>query len=148
MKKFRFKLQAALDYAEHREEVEGMELNTLLMEGHKLSRKQSQTLKRLRQAEEELSRKKEILPDEILLYDRFIASLRRLLEELARRLAALETKLASQREVLLEATQKRKTLDRLRQHQQDEYTARADRIFQQESDDLYLLRLGRQQATH
>ncbi len=143
MKRFRFKLQAALEYAEHREEAEEMELNTLLMEQQGLFREQSEACRRLRQAEEELCRKQEILPDEILVYDRFIASLRRHLEELAGRRAALETKVTSQREVLVEATKKRKTLDRLREQQQKDHTRQAERTFQQESDELYLARMGR-----
>lgn len=143
MKKFRFKLQAALDYAEHRQEVEEMELSTLLMERHRLSQQQIDTQHRLRQTEEELSRKQEILPDEIQVYDRFITSLRRRLEELARRQRTLQGKVNQQREVLVEATKKRKTLDRLREHQQEEHTRQAERVFQNESDDLYLSRLGR-----
>ncbi|HSR50930.1 MAG TPA: hypothetical protein VLV83_08875, partial [Acidobacteriota bacterium] len=55
----------------------------------------------------------------------------------------LDSKIRAQRQKLLEATQKRKTLDRLKERQQAAHAQEASRIQQQESDDLHLTRLAR-----
>ena len=143
MKRFRFPLQAALDYALHKEELEEMQLHELLASRNRLTGEQRQTLSRLRSAEEELVSKSQIRADELAVYESYITSLRRKLEDMARRLHELEGRIGRQKLAVIDAVKKRKTLDKLKERRLDDHRRESDRLAQHESDDLHLTRLNR-----
>ncbi|HSR70149.1 MAG TPA: flagellar FliJ family protein [Acidobacteriota bacterium] len=143
MKKFRFPLQAALDYALHKEDMEKMALAELQAERVELTARQKEIFQALHKAEDERAAGAEMTSGELQIYNRFIDSQRKRLQRMNLAIRGLDSKIRAQRRKLVEASRKRKTLDRLKERQHSAHTQEASRLQQQESDDLHLLRLPR-----
>lgn len=143
MKKFSFPLQSVLDYYRRLEAIEEARLNQLLKEKHDLGAALHEAQRSCRRFELELQEKKEIFPNEFLLYGRYISHLQARIHSLTLQGRQLESLIEKQRSVLVAATQRRKVVDRLRERKEEIHNQEVDRLLQQEADDLHLQRRSR-----
>ncbi len=143
MKRFRFDLQAALDFASHQVELHEMEIYRLEAQRTELSGLRDQIQKTIFESGEALNRKTEIYPEELLLHERFVTAQRLRQVEVERLLALVRERISLERKQLLEESRRRETLDRLKSRDKDLYDREMERVLQREADDLYLARKGR-----
>jgi flagellar export protein FliJ len=143
MKKFRFSLQAVLEHCARVEEIQKAELNRLLVERTHLQRKLEETAALRETRVEELQNRKEIFPYEIDLYRRYINRLDEECSFLSRQLEESDRKIEMQRREVVVARQKSRVIEKLRKNRENEHAQEADRMLQQESDELFLHRRSR-----
>jgi flagellar export protein FliJ len=143
MKKFKFSLQSVLEHCARVEEIEKAELNRLLADRIRVEKKLDETAaKRLKQVEE-LQNKKEMFPYEIDLYRRYINRLDEDCSFLARQLEDMDRRVEKQRNEVIAARQRSRIVEKLRKNREADYIQEADRVLQQESDELFLQRRSR-----
>lgn len=143
MKKFQFKLQSYLNLCIHREESEQIRLQELQARDAELEKALRSVLSRLHETELELRSHAVISSDEVEIYQRYMARLRAESRSLELKKNELQPKLQKQRLSLVEAMQKRKAIERLRERGEQEHVLEVERFLQQENDDLFLQRSRR-----
>lgn len=143
MKKFQFRLEPYHNVCRHHEELEEIRLNELLRQKAEIDTALHQAACRKEEAEAELSSQSEILAEEARIYRRYIQSLKEQIQQLREARSKLEARILRQKNALVEATRKRKVMDRLKERRLQEYQQQANRLEQQEADELFLQRQAR-----
>jgi flagellar export protein FliJ len=145
--KFRFGLETLLRYREDREQKERDELS------HRTKKYQvefdncDKLTKKLRATMKELSQKQsENAPhQELDYYYRYLARLNHEISESKKRLAQLQVDVQSQKEAVIEASKKRKTIATMRAKKEQEFVIALDRQEQKEVDDMVVARYARRE---
>ena len=142
MAKFRFSLQALL---RRREDVEQAARDEMML---RVSRQQQeqQKLEDLRNRRNETAvemaekQQEDTAYGELIYYRMYLDRLDLEIENSHRRLVRLRAEVEIQRNVLVEASKKRKTLSSLRDKREKEFKLALEKTFQKEIDDIVVLR--------
>ena len=142
MSKFRFSLEVLL---KHREDVEQRERDSLfraayayqveLRERDRLEQKQLDTIKELSLKQEE-----KVQPPEVNWFQLYLSRLRHEIGECEKRLVELDSKVQSQKRIVIEATQKRKVLSTLKSKKEKEFILALDKKEQKEVEEWIVAR--------
>jgi flagellar export protein FliJ len=148
--KFRFALETLL---RHREDLEQKERDELLRRTYKYqleTQKRNDLTAKFQETMKELSFKRsENTPQNEL--DFFYLYLNRLTHEIReseKRLSQLQAEVQSQKEVVIEASKKKKTLATMRGKKEREFMAAADKQEQKEVDELVVTRYGNKEPEY
>ena len=143
MKKFEFNLEPALKHSLFTEDAAQLELHRLLARRQSLDAARKELVRKRDRGEEELHGKPSLLPHEMEIYSLYIRRLEQDIRQAHVNGAKADAEIRGQKQVLMEAARKREALERLREKKKTLHDREADRLFQQEYDDLYLARLHR-----
>lgn len=138
MKRFSFRLQSVLDLYSSREELELIKLNDLLCRGTEVESAIRKHVEAMQSVGQELRRRKELSPQELIASDRYQSHLREQVRQLGTQALKLETLTTEQRDLVVSASRQRKVFETLKDRQQQEHDQSLERVEQQEIDELHL----------
>jgi flagellar protein FliJ len=140
--KFRFNLETLLKHREDIEQKERDELFRLTYRYQTELRHRDDLILKSQETMNELARKRSENADhhELDLFYLYINRLTYEIEESKKRLAKLETEVQAQKEVVIEATKKKKVLATLKSKKEKEFILETEKQEQKEIDDLVITR--------
>jgi flagellar FliJ protein len=139
MKKFSFRLESYLQICHHREQLEQLRLNELLSEARRIREAREELRSSLALVSADLSTQREIHVFEISWYRQRMQFLNFQIEQAQNRLDAVLGRVATQRNLLVEARKKRRIVEKLREKRFERFQFELDRTLQNEMEDLFLL---------
>lgn len=150
MATFRFSLETLL---RHREDIEQREKEALLRLTYRYQnelRRRDDLSAQYRQTMEEFSRIRFETDrhEDLNLYHRYLNRLAHEIDESGRVLVQLESEVQAQKEAVIDASRKRKTLASLKSKKEQEFVAAAEKQAQKEIDDLVITRFGTGDSVH
>lgn len=144
MKRFTFRLEAYLQQCRHREEGERLKLAAAQQELSRLVELRQQLVRRLEDSKDTLARAPLMPAYEATWFVNHIHGLESQIEHCDRRIEGAKRAVEAQRQVLVEARRRLKPVEKLKERRFADWQQAVDQHYQQEAEELFLLRLGRE----
>lgn len=143
MKRFRFPLEAALEWREQRRAAEQARLEELSGQSRKLEDRRAAVAHDWARSQHDVLAAAEVTAQELAALSDFRRTVDQETQRLARERERMDQAIRRQQQVLLEETRRVRLLEKLKQRRLEEWLRLTERAQEREATELYLAQWGR-----